>query len=1281
MAIISQILRWLRRVGLWLVIGVSGLLVILVVGVVLYSRTAHFHQLLHAQILAALHDMFDAEVSFEATSGSVWQGLELRNLSIRKDGIEVVSLPRGVVSVDVFSQIMAALRTSSIQVANITLSEPVVHLVQDSQAGWNISRLVKQTEPPPPEQPAAPLPISVLLPRLVIENGRVSVRLADGREFQASAITLDGGLSLLPTGMQAEVRALQYALSGAGVPDAQWHSSVTFTDEGGVRNVTLQSIDLRTSASHLQLSGTVENLAEPKMELQLAINNLAASDVGLIAPPPRLRQDVSGNIRIAGLLSDLHVDTILKAADGHITSAVTANFSQSPPDVQGTVSVDQFAIHKVLVLPKVSGEVKTAQVKFHGTQLETLVAEMSAYVSQVEAAGKKIGDVNLSGAIVNGKASTFTEINNPAGYVYVQNQVTLGAPLAYESTIMVRNVNARPLTGDIKTPLTNVNADVWLKGVGVTVEELSSEAKLTIFPSRVGPTSISQGEFVASFREGQLTVKKGYLLSNDTTVDVRGQLGVLQKNTSGKISYNLAAKNITPWLALGGVDGKGAVNLTGAAEGALTTLRVDGKLTLANVEINGNEVRDGLIAYQFSDLGSQLPKGSVSLAANNVRVGMLLKAVNADVSFSGLQPAEVQADVTVQEREGRTHQLKTQARYTSEQVDVLIQKLALQLPTGTWSTPQTPRLTLRGSTLSINDLVLQHAEQRVSASGVVDPQGPLNFQLQIDRLALANLRPLIGEEPEVKGQVDATMKVLGTITNPDVTANLSTGPVTVAGQTYAGSSLQSTYRGERLELNLLVRQDDRHSLRVDGGLPLVLKPGASPVLGEVSFLVHSDGLSLAFLELFSREVKEVRGTVSMDVSVTGPVHALSPSGPIRLQQGNVYIKKLEQAFSDINVALQLEAQRLTLSEFSIRGGDGEFTGNGFIALKQYQLEDLDLTFDAKRFRVISTREYHAALSGQLRCSGSLEQPVISGDLSVVDTTLRPNIALLKGGPAAADPTITVVRTVEELSPPSPETAEEKEKRDKNSTIARDGFYEKLRLDVGVTIPRDTWVHMEEGSIELRGQVRARKAPHDELVMIGSVETVRGWVAVQGRKFQLERGAVTFSGGTPIDPDLDIIARYTLPDYLVDVVIDGTIASPTVAFKSDPALEQADILSLLVFGKPANALSDRQKTSLQSQAVQALVGTVATDLRQALAEQLGIENLELDVGDDPSQSKVGIGKYVAPGVFVSTSQQLGGGSGQGRDVTIEYQLNDNWQLKASSTARGNNEVDILWKKKY
>jgi len=86
---VFRIFRRLWRIGRWLVVGVLTLVLLLIIGIAIYSRTAHFHELLRAQLLAVLQNSLDAEVSFETTSGSIWQGLELRNLSIRKDGIEV----------------------------------------------------------------------------------------------------------------------------------------------------------------------------------------------------------------------------------------------------------------------------------------------------------------------------------------------------------------------------------------------------------------------------------------------------------------------------------------------------------------------------------------------------------------------------------------------------------------------------------------------------------------------------------------------------------------------------------------------------------------------------------------------------------------------------------------------------------------------------------------------------------------------------------------------------------------------------------------------------------------------------------------------------------------------------------------------------------------------------------------------------------------------------------------------------------------------------------------
>jgi translocation and assembly module TamB len=203
---------------------------------------------------------------------------------------------------------------------------------------------------------------------------------------------------------------------------------------------------------------------------------------------------------------------------------------------------------------------------------------------------------------------------------------------------------------------------------------------------------------------------------------------------------------------------------------------------------------------------------------------------------------------------------------------------------------------------------------------------------------------------------------------------------------------------------------------------------------------------------------------------------------------------------------------------------------------------------------------------------------------------------------------------------------------------------------------------------------------EELLLTGAIETVRGWYTFHGRKFRLEKGNIIFTGATPIDPGLDIVARYTLSQYQVDVMVGGTAKTPIVNFRSEPQLEQTDILSLLLFGKPANALSKGEKVSLRSQAVQTVAGSVAAELRQTLSETLGVDDLEFDTGETPGQSQVGVGKYLVPGVYVSTSQQFGGEK-PGQGVAIEYQLNDHWQLKASTTSRGNNGVDILWEKRY
>ena len=1272
--------RWLR-LGAWLAAAFGILLLLVVIGLGVYTRTDHCHRWLREQVVAALQASVNGEVTLDGVSGSVWEEMRLHGLSVRQNGVEVVSVPQAAITVHLLPQLLSLLCSSTLQITSLTLTEPVMRLVQEPEAGWNIAHLFKPPEQLP-AQPQEPLALSIFLPHLNIENGRVSVRQADGQEFQVTALTLQGELALLPSGMHAEVTSLSFALAGTGIPALQWRGSLAYEESGGIGRLSLQPVEVRTVLSHLQVSGTVENLAAPTLALTAKIEELAAADLGVFLSAPRLQQDLSGSAQVSGPLSALQVVATLEAPNGRVTTAVTADLSQTPPSLQGTLQVEHFAVDKVLQIPDIAGEIN-GQVAFQGASLETLHAEVDVRVANLLAYGRRIGDLAIAGKLAKGQATFTAEAKGQAGQISSRSQISLSDPLAYETTLTVRNLDVAQVTGDKSAPATSMNFEVWIKGSGTKLEELDSAAKLTVLPSQLGKLTLTQGQVVGTLRKGLLTLDKGMLLANDTTVTAQGQIGGLRGTPNSKFSYSVQSKNLAPWLALAGITGEGAVNLSGTAGGTLTALSLEGKVSLAKFAVGTNSLQTGAVTYTLADVGSPQPRGHVTAALNGLRAGLRLRTVNAEVALAGLHPAEVQVEVTAQDEGSRTHHLKTQTHYDSARLEVLIQALALQLPTGTWRTPQQPQLVLRDDALSIENFSLQRAEQTVSVSGILAQQGPLNLQVQVNRFALEELRPFLGDEPEVSGRINADLQVQGTAASPDMTANLTTGALTVAGQSYAGLSAQSTYRQERLDFNLLLRQDTTHTLSVEGGLPIALGGGniPSPVLGEANLRVRSAGLSLAFLSLLSKQVQDVQGTASMDVRLRGPVNALAPAGPVRIQQGQVRVKALGQAFTDIAVELQLAQDAVRLTQFAVHAGEGQFTGRGSVALQQYRVTNIDLTFDADRFRVINTPQYRAALSGQLTCSGSLQQPVITGALELDDTTARPDFASLKSGPAAPDPTMRVVRNAQELAvsaqPATPAIEDDTEPAPPGS---RNDFYSRLALDLTVTIPRDTWVHLEEGTIELTGQLRARKDPAQELLLTGAIETVRGWYVFQRRKFRLERGNIVFIGATLIDPGLDVVARYTLPGYQVDVVVGGTAKTPTVTLRSEPQLEQADILALLLFGKPANALSKGEKVSLQSQAMQAVVGSVAGEVQQALAQNLGVDTLELDVGASPGQSKFGVGKYIAPGVFVSTSQQLGGEK-PGQDVSIEYQLNDHWQLKGSTTARGNNGVDILWRKRY
>jgi translocation and assembly module TamB len=250
----------------------------------------------------------------------------------------------------------------------------------------------------------------------------------------------------------------------------------------------------------------------------------------------------------------------------------------------------------------------------------------------------------------------------------------------------------------------------------------------------------------------------------------------------------------------------------------------------------------------------------------------------------------------------------------------------------------------------------------------------------------------------------------------------------------------------------------------------------------------------------------------------------------------------------------------------------------------------------------------------------------------------------------------------------------------NNGLGDDELFKKLALDLEVRMARNVWVRHPDAVAELRGQVRATKISGQELQLVGLTEIVRGWAAFQGRRFDFVRGDIRFIGGAKVDPALDIVAQYRLPQYTVDAVVGGTAEKPTLVLRSDPALDQSDILALLVFGKTTKDLGRGEQLSLKQNTLDITSGFAAAKIGSAVAEAIGLDTLGFDLGDfDFSGGRIGYGRYIGRRTYVSLSQELAGERGQ--KATVEYQFSRDWKVESSTTSEGTSGVDVIWHKRY
>ena len=1216
-------------------------------GLVFYTHTDGFREFVRQKLLAVINDSMRGKISVARLDGSVWGSLTLLDVRLVDNEIEIARIPRLKVNYALLPLIWGR-----IQVFRLEVTQPLLRLSEGPNGVWNIVEALSPVEPQP-ETPSVVVSIS----SVELQKADVDVSFS-GRSYRLTGLDLQGTAGIRPDAITVNLRQVSSRVLTQGMPEARVKGALAYEDSGGRESLKFSDFFIESGSSGLRLTGKIDDLKTLEMEGKVSIDKLAPADIAGFAPQWPVRATVSGTADLRGPLTALKGEFSLSLADGSLSGQFQMDLTRDLPVYQGSAKIAQVNLTKLLERRELRGIVSAlVAITGSGFALANISGQGQATVRSTEVATWNLGDVSIKASLAGSEASVTGELNSELGRADWQGQIAFKDIPRYELSFSANQLDVQKLSSG-QTIKGNLNLAGLIKGSGLTLAVMNTLAKIDLQRSRLGEVELEQGTLVATIADQRIRVEQGTLRATDAMLSVKGDIGTDFKQ-QGRIDYQLQVKTLSPWLALIDRQGSGSVNLTGGAKGNLSDLKTQGKVTLSGIDFEGTAVQSGSIDYDLGYSSARtLPSGTLNISLSDIRRGYRLQSLEGMVKILTQTPAGFDLDVKVRDAQSRTHTVAARLDYQPAHVVARVARLTLDLPDGTWRLSQPVTVEQRDQDFLVDRLLMRNNGRELFLDGQFSLTGSQALRLNIEKLPIEALRAFFSEAPDVTGILSAQVQLSGTAAAPQVVAALRLENSKIAGYSYAGLVASGSYRDQRADVKATVQQDQTHMLSATATLPMTLSWNngwRAEAADNIDARIQSSGLSLAFLNAFSgKAIQGIGGEVEVDLQVRGSLNQPLANGFVRLRDGKLTPTALGVQISSVTAEGRLAPSGIRVSQISARANKGELNGNGFIALQKFVPQGIDFSIAAKQWPAINTQQYQIEVDGAARIDGTLAAPRITGKFEVPRGELRPDLSFLDRGntPVKRDPTITVVSTTD--------TGSSAAKQQSNGQ-ADSEIWRNASLDIQIRIPNNLWVRHRNGNVELSGNLRVTKASGGNLTVAGLIETVRGWVGFQGRRFTLTRGKLEFHGSEKIDPSLDIVAEYRAGNYLISAVVKGTAEKPTLTLTSDPQLDQGDILSVLLFNKPISSLEKSERASLQQNAVSITSGFAAAQIGQAVSQALGLQELGVDITN------------------VSFSQDVSGKYGQ--EVSAEYRITSDWRFSVSASTVGPAGADLIWQKRY
>jgi translocation and assembly module TamB len=440
---------------------------------------------------------------------------------------------------------------------------------------------------------------------------------------------------------------------------------------------------------------------------------------------------------------------------------------------------------------------------------------------------------------------------------------------------------------------------------------------------------------------------------------------------------------------------------------------------------------------------------------------------------------------------------------------------------------------------------------------------------------------------------------------------------------------------------------------------LVSEDSRLTLVGTVSFKddrrldLRADGsVNLKLVHTLDPDVTSY-GAANIGITANGDVAKPLMKGRIEIVHAGLNMIDLPAGLGDINGSFVFNQDRLEVQRLTAHTGGGLVTFGGFVTYGRTIGFDLTATGAEIRFRYAGI----SVTSDQsFRLMGTLQNSSLTGDVTVTRFAQIPSTEL-KLALAQASPSVV----------PNP-----------NSPL------NGLRLDVRILSAPELTVQTTlaklSGGVDLRLRGTAARP-----VLLGRINIAEGDLKIEGTKYHLERGDITFTDPLRIDPILDVEATTRVRDYDITIGLHGTLERLTTTYRSDPPLSSEDIVALLAFGRTQydTTTAATPQFGFAESASNAVLGQAMNQsVSNRMSRLFGVSSIRINpsVGgpDNNPNARLTVEQQVTNDLTLTYITNLTRSAQQ--VIQFEYNINREYSLEGIRDENGVVSFDLLVRKR-